>query len=161
MFAFIFIASMCVLISIIFIEHVTNPKRIVDTSTALEDTNQKPLNEPEGQIVEVSGESYKNDDGTSRQDIISMLKSGDPVHFVHDFNNKFDSGAVAVFTIYGQIGYVGKNDGSKKSILKRLKSRLPIHASVLNIVGGTSEKPNKGVWLDVDIDILNEQRRKI
>lgn len=57
----------------------------------------------------VVGTTFRNDDGTSRKEIIvNRLSSDDTVTLKREPDNKYDRYAVAVMTEYGQIGYVGK-----------------------------------------------------
>lgn len=116
------------------------------------------LNEANGTIISVVGESFKNPDGQDRQLIISKLNAGDAAYFVLEHDNPYDKRAIAVFTTKGQIGYVGKDDAARRFIERRLKEGLPIEAHVLNILGAAPGRPYRGVWLDVAIDLVNEQR---
>lgn len=61
-------------------------------------------------ILSVVGESFENDDGTSRQEIIAQLDEGDPIELRPEPKNPYDPNAIAVFSRRGQIGYIGRND---------------------------------------------------
>lgn len=104
-------------------------------------------------IVAVVGEGQENPDGVSRQRIIRKLRAGDAVELVHDLGNQYDPFAVAVITAYGQIGFIGRHDDARESILGYMHSgRRPLRARVLDIHGGTRDKPMRGVTIEVDID---------
>ena len=45
-------------------------------------------------LVGVRGESYQNDDGTNRQEIIKELKVGQPVNLIADPMNKHDRNGI-------------------------------------------------------------------
>jgi hypothetical protein len=49
-------------------------------------------------LVGVRGESFDNDDGRSRQDVIRALRVGAPMQLVADPLNPFDRHAVKVLT---------------------------------------------------------------
>lgn len=59
-------------------------------------------------IFKVVGVSFKNENGTSRQEIISKMTKESNVVLVREPNNKYDINAVAVIADGQQIGYVGK-----------------------------------------------------
>ena len=57
--------------------------------------------------MSVAGVSYDNDDGSSRQTIISRCKPGETLMLIREPDNKFDAGAIKVTRRNGQqIGYV-------------------------------------------------------
>lgn len=60
--------------------------------------------------ISVVGESFENEDGSDRQEIIELLKVGDPIELVPEPNNPYDRNAIAVFSRKGQIGYIGRDD---------------------------------------------------
>lgn len=62
--------------------------------------------------LKVVGVTFVNEDGTSRQDIIKELKNGNNVTLRREPTNRYDTNAVAVFTEYGQVGYIGKDYSS-------------------------------------------------
>ena len=62
--------------------------------------------------LKVVGVTFVNEDGISRQSIIKELKSSDEVTLRREPTNKYDTNAVAVFTKYGQVGYIGKDYSS-------------------------------------------------
>ena len=125
---------------------------------------KEELKKPESgwTICEVVGESFKNEDGSSRQDIIKKLRSGDTVYLSHDANNPYSKSgqAISVITDHGQIGHLPEKDEKREAIFFRLEDGLPVEARVLNIMGGSKDRPSRGVWIEVRLDMRNELRRK-
>lgn len=67
----------------------------------------------ENVTLKVVGVTFKNDDGSSRKDIITQkLNNDDRIWIDREPNNKFDPNAIKVMTEYGQIGYIGKDYAS-------------------------------------------------
>lgn len=58
--------------------------------------------------LKVVGVTFKNDDGTNRQAIIGAMTKNAPVELRREPANKFDTNAIAVHSIDGQVGYIGK-----------------------------------------------------
>ncbi|MCA8989788.1 MAG: HIRAN domain-containing protein [Planctomycetaceae bacterium] len=57
--------------------------------------------------TQVAGGSHKNDDGTSRQEIISACSSGEFLWMEHEQGNKYDKHATRIIRANGQqLGYV-------------------------------------------------------
>lgn len=146
------------LTSTLFIFFIFNRTHKTEASSE-EQATEAPLNKPIGTIVTVAGEGFQNEDGMPRQKIIAKLSAREIVTLALELENRFDKKAIAVFSKRGQIGYVAKADASHPYLFERLRKGMPVNASILNIIGGTPDKPNRGVWLDVDIDIRNEQKR--
>ncbi len=86
-------------------------------------------------LVGVRGESFQNDDGTNRQDIIKELKAGQSVNLIADPMNEYDRNAVAVITLDGkQIGFLPSDARDSSSILRG----EPIIAKIHKLTGGTN-----------------------
>ena len=62
--------------------------------------------------LKVVGVTFTNEDGLSRQGIIATLKDNDKVFLRREPTNRYDTNAIAVFTEYGQVGYIGKDYSS-------------------------------------------------
>lgn len=59
----------------------------------------------------IAGESFNNDDGSSRQKIIKRCSQGDLLDLRREPDNPYDANAVAVFTATGkQVGYLSKDN---------------------------------------------------
>lgn len=86
-------------------------------------------------FVSIRGVSHDNEDGSSRQEIISKLQRGEILDLIADPMNKYDRWAVGVYTKKGvQIGFLPSDARDSSSILKG----EPISAKVAKIVGGTN-----------------------
>lgn len=64
----------------------------------------------------VAGESFKNPDGISRQDIIRRLKVGESVRLEADPGNRRDKAAVKVMAADGQIGFLPQGHGLNSEV---------------------------------------------
>jgi hypothetical protein len=67
------------------------------------------LNKGKDQIYKVVGVSFNNEDGTSRQKILSKVNKVSEITFVREPNNPYDSSAVAVYADGKQVGYLGNH----------------------------------------------------
>ena len=54
----------------------------------------------------IAGTKHRNADGTSRTAGIKLLQRGEELSLEHEPDNEYDKYAVAVHSIYGQIGYL-------------------------------------------------------
>jgi len=94
----------------------------------------------------VHGESFDNDDGTSRQAILSRCVAGDPVELVPEPSNPFDPNAVAVIVPgKGMIGYLPRDDDRRHELTR------PKIVSIASITGGVEGKPTRGAVLHIDL----------
>jgi len=84
----------------------------------------------------VVGVTRKNDDGTSRQEIISYLNEGDVIDLVRDANNEHDSNAIEVYDANEQIGFIDKNRAGE--LAPQMDKGYKIEAWVDRILGGDS-----------------------
>lgn len=57
----------------------------------------------------VVGVSFKNEGGSSRQEIIGKMSEGDVVKIIPDPTNKYDPNALAVYWQKQQIGFLSKD----------------------------------------------------
>lgn len=62
--------------------------------------------------LKVVGITFKNEDGTNRQDIIKSLSNDAIIILKREPHNQYDKNAIAVFSLNGQIGYIGKDYAS-------------------------------------------------
>lgn len=95
----------------------------------------------------VAGESHRNADGSSRQKILRKVRPGDPVTLVPEPDNPYDPQAVKVMTPAGQVGYVPR--GQNARIFDALQNGKRIEAWVMEVTGGTGDKPSRGCVLGV------------
>ncbi len=86
-------------------------------------------------LVSVVGVTYSNSDGTDRQVILSRSKPGEIVKLVREYDNEFDSDAVAIFNSKGeQLGYLPKGD----RLARHIDSGGIVTAKIKSIIGGPS-----------------------
>lgn len=109
-----------------------------------------PVSEPgwRGWRCGVAGESYRNDDGSSRQEILGRAVVGEAVGLIPDPDNEHDDEAVRVILTGSgrQIGFLPRDHGLLPEIESgRMRARL------LEITGGTAEKPSRGAILWVEV----------
>lgn len=62
--------------------------------------------------IHVTGESFRNSDGSKRQKFIRKCFIGDPVRLEREPANEFDDNAIAVYAYGGQIGYIDRQKAS-------------------------------------------------
>ena len=60
-------------------------------------------------FTKVVGTTYKNADGSSRQEIIDMLLTGEKLELENEDDNPVDPNAVAVHSECGQVGYLSRS----------------------------------------------------
>lgn len=96
--------------------------------------------------IGVVGVSFKNNDGTNRSDIISQININDPVFLVIDENNPYDSNAISVMHILGQIGYIPKDIAS---VLHNIISTGGKFVSIVANKGVYNGVPNVKIRLDM------------
>lgn len=96
--------------------------------------------------VSVTGVTHSNEDGTDRQTILSRSKPGEIIKLAREYDNEFDSDAVAVFNAkLEQLGYLPKGD----RLARHLDSGGKVEAKIKSIIGGPSffekllKKPGK------------------
>ena len=60
--------------------------------------------------LKVVGVTFVNEDsGKSRQSIISQLDENAAIFLQREPTNKYDKNAIRVMTLYGQVGYIGRD----------------------------------------------------
>lgn len=83
----------------------------------------------------IAGVSYENDDGTSRQRIISGLVSGSLLRFLRDPGNPHDENAIRILDSQGrQCGFVPKDIA--KLLARELEAGTEYETRVVEVVGG-------------------------
>ena len=81
----------------------------------------------------VVGVFYRNNNGTSRQDIIRKIEVGEPLELVREPSNMYDTNAVMVRHELGQIGYVDRD--SADAIAPRMDAGETFPAQVAAVDG--------------------------
>lgn len=95
----------------------------------------------------VVGESYRNDDGTSRQTLLAKAKPWMHVELEPEPDNPHDTEAVAVWIVgLGQVGYLPKGHELFDDAAAGLAE-----AKIDQLTGGTAEKPSRGLVLEIQI----------
>ncbi len=96
----------------------------------------------------VAGVSYKNPDGTERQEILLRLDPGDIAGLVREPDNPHGSDAIAVVDPhYGQLGYIPGHIATR--LADELDSGKTGFARIVEITGGTGDKPHLGCAVEV------------
>ncbi len=96
----------------------------------------------------VAGVSYKNPDGTERQEILQNLDPGDIASLVREPDNPHGSDAIAVIDPrYGQLGYIPGHIAHR--LADQLDGGKTGFARIVEITGGTRDKPHRGCAVEV------------
>jgi hypothetical protein len=91
----------------------------------------------------VSGVSYENPDGVSRQEIIDQLcYEGQRLLLVREPDNPYSQDAIGVWIGF-QIGYVRTE--LAEGLAAHIDAGGAVHASITGITGGSEDKPTLGV----------------
>ena len=85
----------------------------------------------------VVGVTFLNDDGSSRQSIISNCKRDDEIRLVREPENKFDKNAIAIFHKLGQVGYVAKDFA--KQMAPDMDYGYSYEGVIANVTGGNDD----------------------
>lgn len=100
------------------------------------------------------GVTQCNDDGTSRQEILSRCTSGDSVNLVREPENPHDSNAIKLCLENGeQIGYIGKDLADRMAM--EIDDGQLFKAEISEITGGTEDKHILGC--NIKISVLEPQ----
>ena len=95
--------------------------------------------------IGIVGESFPNEDGSSRQDEIARCRPGEPVTLERDPQNKHDANCVNVVSARGvQIGNISRDDSW---ICERLDRGAFLDARIMRV--GQSGKGKSGVVICV------------
>lgn len=97
----------------------------------------------------VAGISHANDDGVSRQQIVSLYcRTGSPLRFIPEPDNQHSKHAVSIWveTAEGskQLGYVPK-EIDPEFIREVFQNKKAVVGRITDVTGGTKAKPTRGV----------------
>lgn len=93
--------------------------------------------------TQIVGVTKKNEDGTSRQDLLAGCEVGDEVYLERDQFNKYDPNAIEVFDgDYQQLGYLNK--GLAQDLAPLMDAGLNLRGEITNITGGEDGKETLG-----------------
>lgn len=98
--------------------------------------------------LEVVGESFDNEDGTSRQAILARCQEGDYIELRRQPKNKYDKNAIGVFTELGQIGHVSRE--LAKGLAPIMNRGVTFEGRIKRILGGTKNKPSYGCIIEIE-----------
>lgn len=100
--------------------------------------------------TKVVGVSRRNEDGTSRQELIEELEVGDVLDLEREPYNEHDTDAVAVFRQDGQqLGYLRSELAA--NLAEQMDEGISADAVVLQVTGGDVERPSFGVNIRVAV----------
>jgi len=98
--------------------------------------------------IGIVGESFDNDDGSSRQAEIARCRAGEPVTLEREPTNSYDANCVKVLSARGaQIGNISRDDGW---ICERMDKGAFVDARILSI--GEGNRGKRGVVLCLRTD---------
>jgi len=94
------------------------------------------------------------------QDAIRPCRQGDRVILKREPENPHDENAVAVFRENGeQIGYLSRDHA--EWVARVIDEGKEVEAKIKRILGGTRDKPTRGVVIDVDTTPHSRQTEKL
>ena len=98
--------------------------------------------------TKVVGVTFDNEDGTDRQRYVKKCRVDDQLFLLPEPNNPHDHYAVAVYRKswwghYQQIGYLGRH--ISPDVSEHISSGGTALAQIINLTGGTRDKPARGV----------------
>ena len=94
--------------------------------------------------TKVAGVTFKNDDGSDRQEILLTCSPLKTLRVEHEDNNPYDPNAIRVCTEDGrQIGHLFKDVAA--DVWWRMQHRFTYSALSANITGGTEDQPALGM----------------
>jgi hypothetical protein len=104
--------------------------------------------------AKIAGVSFTNDDGSSRQEILSRCGTGEPVWLQRDSDNRYDKRAVKVVRLNGeQLGFlpghlVGNDQGVGWCIANRMDEGYHVRA-LISQIGRTEDDQMLGAALEI------------
>jgi hypothetical protein len=105
-------------------------------------------------LMSVAGVSFDNDDGSSRQTIISSCKPGETLRLIREPDNKFDPRAIKVVRGNGrQVGYLPARitcDGDPSGLAHQIGAGVKFRCRIVDITGG-----GPGMLYGIEIEITD------
>lgn len=99
-------------------------------------------------IATVAGVTFKNPDGTSRQDIVKSCRVGEFLTLAPEPTNPYDNYAIAIFRIdASQVGYLPRDWA--RQIAERGETCDDFSVSVIGKHGGTWGKPTRNLSIEL------------
>lgn len=94
---------------------------------------------------------YDNEDGTSRQDELRLLKVGEEIALLREPDNPHGRNAVAIYTARGiRVGYVGKERSTW--IASKIDRDYPVRAIVQRVKGRDLPDATLGLVMRVNME---------
>jgi len=109
-----------------------------------------PAGRGESFRTRVVGVSHRNDNGSSRQEIVRGCSVGEALRLVREPENPHDPNAIRVCTRDGdQIGFLAADVAAR--LAPRLDAGAAAKAEIIALTGGTRDKPTRGVNIEITI----------
>jgi hypothetical protein len=100
------------------------------------------------EFAKVAGVSFPNDDGSERQEIVTRCFAGEQLILQHDAYNEYSIFATKVLRLNGeQLGHAPEYLAQR--IVERAEQGYAACGVLLDVTGGTFDKPTRGVNLVV------------
>jgi hypothetical protein len=165
----LFIIVILIIIGLIYLSHVIQKKQIekrnqmneeqkkISVQTVVPITNNSVVEDDDLDLffdLEVVGVTYDNDDGTSRQEILSKCTEDDDIELKRAPMKKYPN-AIQVWTKHGCIGYISENDN------KKLAKYMDANGEVYNASVSDLYKNKKGIYnchITFDLHVKKHRR---
>ena len=165
----LFIIVILIIIGLIYLSHVIQKKQIekrnqmneeqkkISVQTVVPITNNSVFEDDDLDLffdLEVVGVTYDNDDGTSRQEILSKCTEDDDIELKRAPMKKYPN-AIQVWTKHGCIGYISENDN------KKLAKYMDANGEVYNASVSDLYKNKKGIYnchITFDLHVKKHRR---
>ncbi len=110
--------------------------------------------------TKVVGVTFRNNDGSDRQDIIARCRPGDELALSSEPENPHADHAVAVYCNQRrwfrgvktfQIGYLPEESGVAAEVFEHIEAGGGGEAQITDVTGGTRDKPTMGVNIRITL----------
>ncbi|MCH9020195.1 MAG: HIRAN domain-containing protein [Proteobacteria bacterium] len=110
--------------------------------------------------TKVVGVTFRNNDGSDRQDIIARCRPGDELALSSEPENPHADHAVAVYCNQRrwfrgvktfQIGYLPEESGVAAGVFEHIEAGGGGEAQITDVTGGTRDKPTMGVNIRITL----------
>jgi hypothetical protein len=132
------------------LKKVTTPEQSViadENIIELDPKKIKPLLDTVTFPTKIAGVTFRNKDGTKRQDLIKQLNPDEPLILKREPDNPYGDTAIAIYNSSGQqLGYIPSGD---YLLAKHMDMGDKVSAKVLEVTGGFSYKKNYGCNIQV------------
>jgi hypothetical protein len=158
-----------IIIGLIYLSHVIQKKQIekrnqlneeqkkTSVQTAVPIINNNVVEDNDLDLffdLEVVGVTYDNDDGTSRQEILSKCEEDEDIELKRAPMKKYPN-AIQVWTKHGCIGYISEKDN------RQLAKYMDANAEVYNAGVSDLYKNKKGIYnCHITFDVLVKKHRR-